>query len=168
MYTCTYIHTHPVTHTHTSTRARTHTRKYTQIHAQTYTHHRWYLPASGTATHLTHCNTLQLTATLCSTLQQHIFFLRAHTYTSQVSLARKQHFSATHCITLQHNATHCNNISHMHNTGGTCVRATLRRVPICQDYCVHCAGFGVYECMCVRVYFIYVYMRVGVMQVRCI
>jgi len=167
----THIHSHTHTHTHKHTRAHTHTK----IHANTRTN--IYTPQvaptckrhSNALQHsASHCNSLQLTATLCSTLQQQVFFLGAHTYTSQVLPARKQHYSASHCITLQHNATHCNNISHMHNTGGTCVRATLRRVPICQDYCVHCAGVGVYECMCVRVYFIYVYMCVGVKQVQCI
>ena len=51
-----------------------------------------------TATHTTHCNTLQHAAPRCNTLQ--------HAVTCCTTL---QHI-ATHCNTLQHTATHCNTL----------------------------------------------------------
>ena len=53
-----------------------------------------------TATHATHCNTLQHTATHCNTLQH----TAAHCNTLQ--------HTATHCNTLQHTATHCSTLRH--------------------------------------------------------
>ena len=76
-----------------------------------------------TATHVTHCNTLQHTAThpesqeLCgiescanqkNTLR-HTAHTLQHTATHRITLQR----TATHCNTLQHRAKHCNTLHHI-------------------------------------------------------
>jgi len=57
-----------------------------------------------------HCNTLQHTATHCSTLQRAVTHCNTlqHTATHCSTLQR----AVTHCNTLQHTATHCNTLQH--------------------------------------------------------
>ena len=51
---------------------------------------------------LTHCNTLQHTATQCNTMQ--------HTATHCIHRRRTALRQMTHCNTLQYSATHCNTL----------------------------------------------------------
>jgi len=67
---------------------------------------------------VTHCNTLQHTATHCNTLQHNAIFSRCFCLTSLASPPRKnktlQHTTTRckHCNTLQHAATRCNTLQH--------------------------------------------------------
>jgi len=69
-------------------------------------------------TAITHCNTLQHTATHCNTLQHtapqqstdHAALNRQHTATHCND--KLQHTLISHCNTMQHTATHCNTLQH--------------------------------------------------------
>ena len=65
-----------------------------------------------TATHWTHCNTLQHNATQCNSLQLAATHYRMHA-TSAHNGDRQSHICiATHCNTLQHAAIHYNTLQH--------------------------------------------------------
>jgi len=59
-----------------------------------------------------HCNTLQHTAAHCSTLQHTAAHCSTLQHTATHWSGRYQYTTATLCSTLQHIATHCNTLQH--------------------------------------------------------
>jgi len=71
---------------------------------------------------VSHCNTLQHTATHASNISANVLtssLASVYTVASQLT--------ATYCNTLQHTATHCNSLQHSHQTGHAAVESGSRR-----------------------------------------
>jgi len=94
---------------------------------------KWDMQQIGLS-HVTHWNTLQLTATHCNTLQR----------------------TATHCNTLQHTATHCNILPQwvMQQTGLSheCVSHIQTSHVILRAPCQEWGGLGGCMCVCKHVH----------------